>query len=66
MKENGISDADMAQKLECSAGAVWKWCVGERMPEPKFVERIVEVTGGSVSISDLHETRMAYLKGEAA
>lgn len=66
MSSNGIDDASMAHTLGCSAGSVRKWRYGERMPEPEIAQRIVEVTEGAVSIQDLHDTRLAFLRSSAS
>lgn len=66
MKLKSISDADLGNVLGCSSGSVRKWRFGERMPEPEIAQRIVDVTDGVVTVQDLHETRLAFLRGSSS
>lgn len=53
MGERGLSDADMAALIcDCSASAVKKWRNGMRIPRPRFLARIRDVTDGEVSFND--------------
>lgn len=45
-----------------SGEAVRLWASGRRMPEPETAQRIVEATGGAVTVQDLHETRLQFLR----
>lgn len=63
MKLHNISDSAFSAVLGCSAGSVRKWRFGERMPEPEIAQRIVDATEGSVTVQDLHDARMAFLRG---
>lgn len=70
MDSLGITCAAMAKKISegdgpaCTGEAVRRWSTGQRMPSPEFAERIVEVTGGAVTIRDLHDCRLAALREE--
>lgn len=67
IKENRLSFAEFAKTLGgCSGEAVRLWSAGRRMPEPEIAQRIVEVTEGAVSIQDLHDTRLAFLRSSAS
>lgn len=61
---------DFGKALGCSGQAVRHWRAGARMPDADMRERIVAATGGAVSVQDMHETRLAFLRaqntGEAA
>jgi hypothetical protein len=53
----------MAAEIGNVTGAgVRYWALGARMPSPEFVERIVEITEGAVSVQDMHETRLAFVR----
>lgn len=57
MRREGIDDAEMARRVgDCSAGAIRKWKYGERVPRPKFMNRIREVSGGQISPADFYDT----------
>lgn len=66
MKLKNMTDAELGETLGCSAGSVRKWRFGERMPEPEIAQRIVEVTEGAVSVQDMHETRLAFLRNSSS
>lgn len=57
-----ISLAEFAGRLGVSRQAITRYCAGERMPDAEMVERIVKATDGAVTVADLHEVRLAYLK----
>jgi DNA-binding transcriptional regulator YdaS (Cro superfamily) len=46
--------AAMAQALDVSPEAVRLWAVGERFPRPATARRIVSITKGQVTLSDLY------------
>lgn len=52
MTSRSMTDAQLAQQLECSTGAVRKWRYGERTPRPDQMRRIAEVTDGQVTPND--------------
>jgi len=45
-----------------SGSGVRKWLSGERQPDADMVERIVRLTGGTVTAADMHAVRLAWLK----
>jgi hypothetical protein len=49
-----------------TGAAVLLWRIGARMPLPEICERILDVTEGLVTVQDLHETRLAYLRANPA
>lgn len=53
MADRGLDDATMTEKIgSCSESALRKWKYGERIPRPRTMARIEEVTAGSVTLSD--------------
>lgn len=66
LSKQNLSHADLAKKLGCVTGqAVRNWSLGLRMPEPLLVERIVEVTNRQVTVQDLHDERVEFLKSQS-
>jgi DNA-binding transcriptional regulator YdaS (Cro superfamily) len=58
-----ITPAAFARILgNVSGEAVRLWASGRRMPEPETAQRIVEATGGAVTVQDLHDTRLQFLR----
>lgn len=66
IKESKRSAADLAKAIGVTPEAVRRYVQGLRMPPPIVAQRIVEQTNGQVSIQDLHETRLAYLRTKVA
>lgn len=52
MKSRSLTDAQLAEMLDCSPGALRKWRYGERTPRPDQMRRILEVTDGLVTPND--------------
>lgn len=52
---------EMAKRIDVTGEAVRRYCSGARMPKPEIARRIYEVTGGEVTVQDLHEQRLAFL-----
>lgn len=55
-----------ARQIGVTPEAVRRYRNGSRMPEPLIAERIVKATRGKVTIQDLHDTRLRFLRMEAA
>lgn len=67
MEAKHLTAADFARLLgDVTGEAVRLWATGRRMPEPLIAEKIVEVTKGKVTVQDLHDARMAFLRGEVS
>lgn len=63
--QNNITHTEMADRIGgVTPEAVRLWAGGERMPEVKWITRIVEVTGGEVGISDLYEARLETMSAK--
>lgn len=66
MTSRALSPDDLAKQIGVTAEAVRRYRTGSRMPEPLIAEKIVEVTKGKVTVQDLHDARMAFLRGEVS
>ena len=65
MEDRPINGEKMAELIgDVTGAAVRLWMTGARMPSAEIAERIVEVTGGEVTVQDMHETRMAFIRTE--
>lgn len=62
MISNCVNAEVFGKKLGCAGQTVRRYCSGERFPDARVSEQIVTATGGSVSLQDLHETRLAFLR----
>jgi len=67
LNSNNLNAEEFARRLSAdgqslTGEAVRKWRKGERMPEAEIVERIVRETGGAVTVQDLHNARVEFLK----
>jgi hypothetical protein len=61
MIKNELTDMELSKKIGVTHSAVRKWRVGIRIPRPKQVARILEVTNGQVTANDFVKN---YSKGE--
>jgi len=52
IKLHSLTPGAMADLLNCSEGAVRKWCSGERTPRADQMRTISDITGGAVSPND--------------
>jgi transcriptional regulator with XRE-family HTH domain len=59
------SAEDFGKELGCSGQAVRHWRLGARSPDAEMLEKIVAATAGEVTVLDMHQTRLAFLKGES-
>lgn len=67
MDANSINGERMAEIIgDVTGAAVRLWMTGARMPTAEIAERIVNVTGGVVTVQDMHEARLAFLVPEKA
>ena len=67
MEDRAISGEKMAEVIgNVTGAAVLLWAKGARMPSPEIAERIVDITSGLVTVQDLHETRLAFLRSSSA
>ncbi len=63
MDDRAINGEKMAEVIGGVTGAAVRlWMTGARMPSPEIAERIVGITDGAVTVQDMHETRLAFLR----
>jgi transcriptional regulator with XRE-family HTH domain len=53
MRGEGMTDDAMSKKIGVSRSAVTQYRLGDRMPKPEIMLRLVEATGNAVSPLDL-------------
>ena len=51
----GLTRADAAVLLDTTPATVTYYCQGKHRPRAAMTARIYEVTGGKVSVADLHQ-----------
>lgn len=71
LNSNKLTAEEFARRLgakgdSVSGEAVRMWRKGARMPEAEMAERIVKETAGAVTVQDMHDTRLEFLKSAAA
>jgi DNA-binding transcriptional regulator YdaS (Cro superfamily) len=57
-----ITPAEFAGRIGVTRQAMSRYCAGERMPDAHMVEKIEKATKGAVTVADLHEMRLSYLR----
>lgn len=57
-----ISAEEFGKTLDCSGQAVRYWRSGLRAPDADMAAKIVAATEGEVTVQDLHETRLKFLR----
>lgn len=63
MDDRSLTGEKMAEIIgNVTGAAVLNWKLGSRMPSPEIAERIFGVTGGAVTVQDMHETRLAFMR----
>ncbi len=63
MDDRSLTGEKMAEIIgDVTGAAVLNWKLGSRMPSPKIAERIFEVTEGAVTVQDMHDTRLAFVR----
>ena len=59
----GLSMAKAASLLTLdSARAYQRYETGENRPDAHVVERIIQVSGGAITLNDLHHQRLSWLR----
>lgn len=53
MQQSGVNDQKLSEKLGISRSAVTQYRLGDRMPRPEILVRLVEATDNQVSPIDL-------------
>ena len=62
LTEKKLKSEEFAAMIGTTGEAVRRYRTGHRFPEPMIVESIVNATDGEVTVQDLHETRLAFLR----
>ena len=66
LTEKKWTAADLAAALNTTPQAAGRYLSGQRMPTALTLEQIIKVTDGAVTAQDMHEQRMAYVRGGVA
>lgn len=53
MRDNGMTDAEMSKKIGVSRSAITQYRLGNRMPKPEILLRLVAATDNYVSPLEL-------------
>ena len=59
---SNLTVLQLAERLATHRVSVARYVRGARMPTLEMIDKIHEVTGGQVTATDLHQTRMADLR----
>lgn len=59
LAQNGLSEADFAERLEVSPYTVKRYCEGSRVPDHRTIKRIALLTGCRVTPNDFHGVEAA-------
>lgn len=62
MTAKNQSDASMAPAVPCTRATFWRYRTGRRDVPAWVAERIQEITGGAVTVMDLHCARVAWMR----
>ena len=66
-QSRGMTYAELASLLGISqARQASAYARGEKWPRPELLQRIIDRTGGEVSVDAMHQTRLAAVRNEAA
>lgn len=59
LQAHNLTPADFAERIgDVTSEAVRLWAAGRRMPEVRFIQRIMEVTRNKVTLQDLFDARV--------
>lgn len=62
MNKNAVSSEDLGKTIGFTGQAVRRYRTGERMPDAETSHKIWLATSGLVTVQDLHETRLAFVR----
>lgn len=54
LKENKITQREFAESLGVDVMSVWRYIQGTRIPRPKTLKKICELTNGYVTANDFY------------
>lgn len=61
--KHNLTPADLAEQIgDVTSEAVRLWAAGRRMPEVKFIQRIIDITDNKVTVEDLFLARVENLE----
>lgn len=52
LERNRLTQADFAERVGTTQGAIARYIAGQRMPRPEVLVRIIDATGGEVTAND--------------
>lgn len=65
LSQNDLTHSDLATAIgDVTSEAVRLWACGRRMPEVRFIQRIIEITGNAVTVEDLFHARLEAMANE--
>lgn len=63
--KHNLTPAELAEQIgDVTSEAVRLWAAGRRMPEVKFIQRIIDITDNKVTVEDLFRARVEALENE--
>ena len=65
LTKHNLTPADLADLIgDVTSEAVRLWAAGRRMPEVKFIQKIIEITDSKVTVEDLYQARVEAMENE--
>lgn len=65
LTRHNLTPADLAEQIgDVTSEAVRLWAAGRRMPEVRFIQKILEITNNKVTVEDLFQARVEALENE--
>lgn len=63
--KHNLTPADLAEQIgDVTSEAVRLWAAGRRMPEVRFIQKILEITNNKVTVEDLFQARVEALEND--
>ena len=66
IRNNGLDAEKFGKSLNLTGQSVRRYRSGERMPDAETVEQIRIATNGAVTIADLHQAHLAFIRSNPA
>lgn len=65
LTKHNLTPAELADLIgDVTSEAVRLWAAGRRMPEVKFIQKIIEITDNKVTVEDLYQARVEAMENE--
>lgn len=65
LTKHNLTPADLADLIgDVTSEAVRLWAAGRRMPEVKFIQKIIEITDSKVTVEDLYQARVEAMEND--